>query len=261
MKPAHALLLILPLCAGIVGQSANPKAKPLTSHVQGTIRDETEAAVRDIEVTFQNTTLKKTATTDGVGEYSVDLPEGRYTMDVTAPGFRRYHRPWFSVTSDANLTFDIALVLTSTCDVEVVSSSGEPAPTEAQKAAIEETCLREELLPVPQKKGAPFPLFVQYGKRTLLGHLHNYFEAQPVMDPVFVAYNLFSLEADHVTYDAWTQILDAHGHVVVVDQSSGESKVHTGDWMKFTIQNGQATPEGCVCNQFPKKYSRGRLYH
>jgi hypothetical protein len=82
---------------------------------------------------------------------------------------------------------------------------------------------------------------------------------------VFVAYNLFSLEADEVTYDIPSQILNANGRVVVVDEPDSESgseyRVRTGDWMKFKIVNGKAILAGCDCNQFPKKYTRGRLFH
>ncbi|HYM74727.1 MAG TPA: carboxypeptidase-like regulatory domain-containing protein [Candidatus Dormibacteraeota bacterium] len=261
MKPTHGILFIVLLsCAGALGQSAPPPSQQAGAQVHGTIKDPTGAPFSGIKVKFLGE-IKKIATTNGAGEYEAELPPGLYMMDVSVSGFRRYHRPWFSVTPQANLMFDITMQLTSTCDVEIVSSSGDPAPTEEQKSAVEEACLREELLPVPQKKGVAFPLFVQYGKRTLLGDVYKYFEGQPNTDPVFVAYNLFALEADHVTYDARTQVLDAHDHVVVVDESNNESKLRTGDWMKFKLEDGQPTLQGCVCNQFPKKYTRGRLFH
>jgi len=262
MKSAQALLVIaLLLCARAVAQTAPSANQRSSAQVHGTMTDPTGAAFANINVTFQGDAQKQTVTTNGAGEYRAELPPGLYTLDVPAAGFRRYHRPFFSVTSQSNLTFDVTMQLTSSCDFVLVNNSGEPVTAEQQKAATEEMCIREELLPVQSKKGPAFSLFVQYGKRTLQGCVHNYGEAQPVMDPVFVAYNLFSLEADNVSYDERTQILDTHGHVVVVDQSSGEYKVRTGDWMKFKIENGQATLQGCVCNQFPKEYTRGRLFH
>jgi len=259
MKSAHALWLILLLpSAGVFAQSVRPASQPSTAQIHGTIKDPTGANFPDVVVTFQSETRTETRNTDGAGEYRAELAPGLYTMDVSAPGFRRYHRPLFKVSLRANLTFDITMQLTSTCDFVVVNRSGEPATAKEQQAATEEMCMHEELLPVQSEKGTPFPLFVQYGKVTSHGDTHEYMEAPPVMDPVFVAYNLFSLEADHVTYDTQTQVLDARGHVAVA--SSGRPEIRTGEWMKFKIENGRLIEQGCTCSQFPKRSGR-LVYH
>lgn len=241
MKSVSALpFLLLLLGAAVVGQSALPPDQATTAHIQGTIKDQTGAPFSNIKVTFQSDVLKKTVTTNGAGEYEAGLPVGRYTMDVTASGFRRYHRPWFSLESQAKVTFDVTLPVTSTCHVEIVSTSGPPAPTEEQKkAAIEEACIREELLTVPAKTGAPFQLFVRYEKRTFSKGGNEYFgDTGPLIDPVLVVYNLFSLQADEVLYRPKTQTIEASGRVVVEDQSGKR----TAAWMSFKLEDGKVTP-------------------
>jgi lipopolysaccharide assembly outer membrane protein LptD (OstA) len=56
---------------------------------------------------------------------------------------------------------------------------------------------------------------------------------------VFVAYNLFTLRADHVTYDQKDQTLHANGKVVMINEK-GESQ--RADEMTFRIENGEAIP-------------------
>lgn len=257
MKRTLALpFIVLAFCSVVLGQSAKPAEQSSTAHVQGTIRDEAGTVIPNVRVRFQSGPQWKTLTTNGAGEFEADMPPGLYTMDVMVHGLEPYHRPLFSITPKANLTFDLALPLASTCDMRIVGSGS----LAAEKAAMEKMPLCEDFLAMPQKKGVPFSLFVQYGSRSFQPYIYDY-EATSDLDPVFVAYNLFSLEADEVTYDVPSQILDAHGRVVVVDESDGDYKVQTGDWMKFKILNGQATLAGCTCNQFPKKYTRGRLFH
>jgi lipopolysaccharide assembly outer membrane protein LptD (OstA) len=58
-------------------------------------------------------------------------------------------------------------------------------------------------------------------------------------DPVCVAYNLFSLEADNVTYDAKNKTIKATGDVVVVNESG---VTQPADSTTFKIENGHAMP-------------------
>ena len=161
MKSAQALLVIaLLLCARAVAQTAPSANQRSSAQVHGTMTDPTGAAFANMNVTFQGDAQKQTVTTNAAGEYRAELLPGLYTLDVSAAGFRRYHRPFFSVTSQSNLTFDVTMQLTSSCDFVLVNNSGEPVTAEQQKAAPEEMCIREELLPVQSKKGPAFSLFV-----------------------------------------------------------------------------------------------------
>jgi lipopolysaccharide export system protein LptA len=55
---------------------------------------------------------------------------------------------------------------------------------------------------------------------------------------VFVAYNLFSLQANTVLYEMESRRLVARGNVVVEDESGKHSAVS----MTFKIEDGRAVP-------------------
>ena len=75
------------------------------------------------------------------------------------------------------------------------------------------------------------------GKRADKSHSYTG-EKAPYEDPVFVAYNLFSLQADRVTYDEKSRIIEASGNVVVAD---GLGTTQRADAMSFEIDDGRAT--------------------
>jgi lipopolysaccharide assembly outer membrane protein LptD (OstA) len=57
--------------------------------------------------------------------------------------------------------------------------------------------------------------------------------------PVFVAYNLFTLRADRVGYDAQGRMLEATGNVVA---TNADGATEHADSMTFRIENGEAIP-------------------
>jgi lipopolysaccharide assembly outer membrane protein LptD (OstA) len=57
--------------------------------------------------------------------------------------------------------------------------------------------------------------------------------------PVFVAYNLFTLHADFVSYDEEGKTLKATGNVIV-ERTDGTTQ--RADSMSFRLENGLATP-------------------
>jgi lipopolysaccharide assembly outer membrane protein LptD (OstA) len=60
-----------------------------------------------------------------------------------------------------------------------------------------------------------------------------------IEDPVFVAYDLFSLQADHVSFNAKQRKIEASGDVVVTNES-GETR--HADSMAFKVEDGRAIP-------------------
>jgi lipopolysaccharide export system protein LptA len=54
-----------------------------------------------------------------------------------------------------------------------------------------------------------------------------------------VAYNLFSLQADHVVYNVKFRTVEAIGNVVVVNESGATQRAES---MTLRIKNGQAIP-------------------
>ncbi|MGB9067856.1 MAG: carboxypeptidase regulatory-like domain-containing protein [Candidatus Acidiferrales bacterium] len=80
--------------------------------ISGTVKDSTGAVVPNAKVTItRNDTEVQTALlTSDAGVYSFpDLPVGRYTLDIAAPGFRAYRRTNIAVDVNSALLIDALL--------------------------------------------------------------------------------------------------------------------------------------------------------
>jgi hypothetical protein len=195
-----------------------------------------------VKVTFQNEQLSKTTTTNIVGVYEADLPLGDYTMTAQGPpGFRFYSRPLFRLTSLASPILNATLLVGSPCgDMIVVNRSGEPVTDEQWKAATER-CRREELIPIPSDDSSSLHLSIRYGSRTVLGGTYFYTgeQTRQYETPVFATYNIFSLQADKVTYDVQKRTIKASGNVIAVNERGATQRA---DSMAFKIDHGQVAP-------------------
>jgi hypothetical protein len=212
-------LAVLLFCGPLFGQPASLPTRPQTFHVRGTIKDPLAGVIPGVKVTFQSELLTMTVTTNNVGVYEADLPLGDYTMTARGPrGFRFYRRPLFHVTSQATVALNATLLVGRT-----------------------DTCGGEELIPIPSGDGLPFKLSVRYGSRTTVGSTYSYIgEKTPQYEaPVFAVYNLFSLQADKVTYDVEKRTMEASGNVVAVNELGTSQRA---DSMVFKIENGQVAP-------------------
>jgi|SRR5277367_5804018 len=228
------LLLILPLGRSLFGQAPLAVTRTQTFHISGTIKDPSEAVILGAKVIFQNEPLTKAVITDNRGGYEADLPLGDYTMTAQSPGFRPYRRPLFRVTTPASLTFDITLPLAPTCDVIIVG----PASPQAWADAQDERCLREDFFRLPSVDGVLYQIYIRYVKHAVVGDMYTYTsEKFSSDDPVFVAYNLFSLQADSVIFDKKGQTIEARGNVIVVN---GPGSSRHADQVSFRLEGGQA---------------------
>jgi hypothetical protein len=231
------LLAVLLSCAALLAQSAAPAAQPQIVQVHGTITDPLEAVVGGVKITFENKRLATTVTTNSLGVYEINLPLGDYTMTVRGPtGFRSYRRPLFHLVSPA--TLDATLLVGDPCGERIiVDSSGAPVTEQDIKAATE-ACRHEELVSIPSGDGLQLELSIRYGSRTRIGDVCSYVgeKTQQYQAPVFVTYDLFSLQADTVTYNLQTQIVEASGHVIAVIESAATQSSRS---MMFKIENGR----------------------
>jgi hypothetical protein len=260
-------LVAMLACAAIFGQSAAPVDRPRTGHIHGTIsiyRTYLNSSVSNVEVTFKGDEVSKTVFTDDRGSYDVDLPAGLYTMAVKPlDRFQQeYRRPLFRVGSSATLTLDVRFdPIGGSCDL--VGPVGGPHPTADTARSV---CGGWDFFPVPSEDGVAFEIFIRFQSGRTIDHKEVYSIREPIIGyelpplgqtipddwqahsrrvvfdvgiPVFVAYNLFTLRADKVVYDAQGRTLEATGNVVA---DSAEGSTQRADSMKFRIENGQATP-------------------
>ena len=227
------------LSATSVGQSASPPVQPPTFHVRGRILAPPGAAV-----TFESEVFKLRVVTDANYSYEATLPLGLYTMVVRHPVYpllQELRRPIFRVAAPTRLVLNGALSPgRMTCDLMMGPG---PAPTNEQwQETIKDVCGGEETFAVPSRDGVPFQLYIRYLRRSPseAGYVYSGdWIATNLELPVLVEYNLFTLHADHVTYDAQRRILTATGRVVAANESGVEE---LSDSLTFKIEEGQALP-------------------
>ena len=219
-------LAVLLCCLPGFGQVAPTRTE--TFHVEGTIKDRLGAVIPGATITFQSEKLSRTVTTNNIGFYEAVLPLGEYTMTAQSQGFRPYRRPLFRVASPLSVRFEIILPIEKNINRVVVGTDPGPPPY-----------CGEESFSVPSKEGVPFQLYIRYGGlRSTTGETLEYRGDKTAYDdPVFVAYNLFSLQAERVIYDVKNRTMEATGNVVLADESG---KTRHVDEINLRFDNGQA---------------------
>jgi len=179
---------------------------------------------------------------DRRGIYKSELPVGTYTMTAAGPGlskFQEYERPPFLVSLPENLTLKVTIDPEGpTCDPILPESGQLPSHDDSYP-----TCgRRRDLFPIASNDNVPFELLIRYRTRRAYERGYNYNTGKDWPSwktPVFLAYNLFTLRADHVVYDAQSRTLRAMGIVVAV-AARGITR-HAAS-MTLQIENGQISP-------------------
>jgi len=236
MKLTVLIFVAVLTCSSLFGQAAALVSQLRTFHIQGTVTDATGAVVTNVKVTFKSGQGSQIFVTNNVGRYEADLPLGDYTMQERTAGFGTYHRPPFRVSEPVNLTFDIRLQIGRCGDMVITNSSGRP-PTDDEMYAATADCRHEDLFPL-SPHGNQFQLSIQHETRSKAAGIFSYAGASHE-DPVALAYNLFSLHADRLVYNAKHKTLEARGNVVVEDESGKRS----ADAMSFRLEDSHATQQ------------------
>jgi hypothetical protein len=274
IKPSvKVALLVFVSYASLLGQTASSPAQPATFHIEGTISSVWDSLLKGVavprskvtfhgeqaiktlgvdnkdpyiavprtEVTFQGERITRTVTVDDNGSYQADLPFGLYKITAHGPmigpqALKQYIRQ-IRVESPMSVVLNGTLYKARmTCDA-VVGGDTEEQKMEEWK----NICGGEDSFPVPSKDGTPFQLCIQYPQRQASdrGYVYNSNKTAEPDVPVFVAYNLFSLEANTVFYDVKNRTIAASGNVVTAD---GLGETQHADSIRFKIENGEAVP-------------------
>jgi hypothetical protein len=208
-----------------------------TFHIRGKIVDSHNSAIAGAEVKFEGPNKTESVSSDSRGFYHAKLPVGLYSMTV-AKGPRDYRRPLFRVSSPKTIVLDVPLYPPlRSCDSGIISVTrpdGTPEKTETVVTPDEfrDECGGWDRFPVPSDEGVSFELLVRYSSRARRDGERTYNSG--FLSPVFVAFNLFTLTADHVTYDLASRILLATGDVTTTNGSAGSAHANL---MKFRIAN------------------------
>lgn len=151
---------------------------------------------------------------------------------IVSQGLTPYAR-LFGVKSPGTVVLNGALYMANmTCDIML---GGTP---EQQFEETKNECGGEDRFSIPSKDGAPLELYIRYSNREVNEQGYGYGgDKHPERVPVFVAYNLFALEADGISYDRKNGSITAAGNVVTED---GSGKIQHFDSVVLRIENGKA---------------------
>lgn len=90
---------------------------------RGTVTDPSGAVIPGASIQFSGNAATRSTKTDGMGNYTLTLPDGTYSVQATAPGFVTFVKPGVSVAPGQTNTLDIAMqIATETQQVQVTDS-------------------------------------------------------------------------------------------------------------------------------------------
>ncbi len=141
-------ILVLVLVAAAAGLTA--VAQQITGSIVGTVTDPQGAVVNTatVKATNNDTGFTRTAPTNDVGQFRIDyLPVGNYTIDVSAPNFKRFVQKNVALTVDQTQTLSVALeVGTQTQTVTVTEA---PPIVNTSDAELGRTISPAEIIGMP----------------------------------------------------------------------------------------------------------------
>jgi hypothetical protein len=150
----RTLLLLVSL--GLCVCSANAQFK---ASIQGTVMDPTGATVSGAKVTAtnQDTGATHDTVTSDEGFYRIsELPPGKYTVTVEAPGFKSSISKDVEVRAEEPRGFDVKVQVGAVSDQVTVTAASEPLHTE--NANVGNNISSEEITRLPAVGRDPYEL-------------------------------------------------------------------------------------------------------
>jgi hypothetical protein len=138
---------------------AIPTFAQFKASLQGTVMDAGQAAIADakVSITNQATGATRETVTSDQGFYRIpELPPGRYTVTVTAPGFKNSISSEVEVKAEEPRGFDVMLQVGAVTEQVTVSASAESLHTENANTGT--TITTEQLDRLPQFGRDPYEL-------------------------------------------------------------------------------------------------------
>lgn len=146
----HATILATASAFLALGLLLPAAAQQITGSITGTVKDEAGALVTSatVKATNDNTGLTRTATVGTDGAYLIQyLPVGKYTVEVTAAGFKKF------VQQNLVLTIDQTQLLNATLTIGVqsqtVTVTEAPPLVDTTTAELGRTVQPEEIIGLP----------------------------------------------------------------------------------------------------------------
>ena len=139
------VLLVLVICGSVVGFG-----QQITGSISGTVRDAQGALVTaaTVKATNNDTGFSRSAVTDNVGVYNIQyLPVGAYTVEVDAPGFKKFVQENLVLTVDQTQALNVTLAVGTQSQTVTVTEA--PPLVETTTAELGRTVEPEEITGLP----------------------------------------------------------------------------------------------------------------
>jgi hypothetical protein len=214
------------------------RAQVLYGSVTGTVNDQSGSAVPGAQVTITNegTGLKRQTTSDATGVYRVlDLPQGTYTIEVTASGFKPLKETGISVVIGQVSVEDLQLQLGAVTQEVTVQASIALLQTQKADVHTEITSYAVQNIPLSTYRNFQATELLAPGVFSLSGISNSY--PNSIADTPERSFEIFSngLPAhDNITrVDGATNLfiwLPDHMLVVPPQESIEEVNVQTADY-------------------------------
>jgi len=224
----HWPYIALLSCATLLAQSVPTTAPPMV-HVSGSVTHCGKAPLEwwHVLVRFKSESSEVAAVVRQ-GQYEADLPLGVWTL--TTPDAEETPESHFHLSRPRHfvLTHPGTLVLNIYLQPQFFCNVGLQPEDEPRR---DEFCYGEASFQALSAEGVPFEvdLFGLHDVCSIFNAQKRYRES--------ATYNLLTVEADKIIYNAPEAVLEASGHVVIYD----ESGKHRKSSAKFQISEGRAS--------------------
>ena len=198
------------------------------AHLQGAVADSSGAVVPGAKVVLKSDVASYSALTAVDGTYQIQLPIGRYLIDVRKAGFC-YQRAPFRLLASAVLTIDAVVTPCVIADVVTIENGKGTARDELRPA------YKVESVVIPDSSSQPLELLITYASREEDAGITNY--TGNGAPEVVATYDNLTVYARRVRFDRKALRIYAEGKVIVED-GTGRS---TGERAVLTLGLGKAT--------------------
>ena len=218
--------LLLVLQHGVVSSSHRLTGESVV--LSGIVITVQESRVGDVKVELTGNGNTKAIETDPYGTFRFEVSPGRYSLSAASPGFCPLKRPEFELKPAASAALVLTIIPCPAGNVMRYDKDGRYAGEERRYL----TNFKNDVIGVTNSAGVSFDLLIRYAEKRALSNTTkyeggdlSYSETDPssvkgvatrtVRLGVEVNYNLWTINADSVTYNSRKATVSATGNVVV----------------------------------------------
>ena len=224
--------------------SVDPEAPAAMGILSGSVADPSGARINQAAVHVESGSLRRDATTDSTGSFSMPLPPGSYSVTVTASGFRTYSTNITLTERSARASLNIRLQIAATPEEITVPSqdTGSTAAAENKSALVlnadqlkefsdDDSMFQQEILAMAGGESSKPPEIL------INGFSNGHFPPKNTISQVRINQNPFSAQYDRLGFGR-----------VEISTKPGTSKLHgefdsSGTDNVFNARNPYATVE------------------